>query len=382
MSQHSRIQIVDILRGWALLGVVICNYTFFAYSPQFTLHGDVTVNKILQVMEGYLLSGKGWTLLHVLFGFGFGVFLERSRQKGQGYFPFVKRMLWLLVFALVNTLFYEGDILRDYAVLGLVLVPFYALPSKKLIIISAVLLLLTPFVGAFVAMIPPPAEAFTTDYLMTLYHSYHPLDVMKYNLIATYYQEMISPPYLYTAHYVMFLCMLVGLILQKRHVFGNLELHRKTILRVFVVSLVAAVLMQVTLSYSIPRHLVFLKYFQMYYWCVLATMVFTTTGICLLHLNGKCQRLFGSFAVMGRMTLTNYMMQNVISFFIFKGVGLRLFDSLPYYVYFIIAIGVYVLQLVFSSWWLKGHAYGPMEGLWRKLSRTKKNREVELVVNS
>jgi uncharacterized protein len=146
-----------------------------------------------------------------------------------------------------------------------------------------------------------------------------------------------------------------------------------------VVSLVAAVLMQVAVSYSMPRQLGYLKYFQWYYWCVLATMVFTAAGICLLHLNGKCKRLFHSFSVVGRMTLTNYMMQNVISFFIFKGVGLRLFDSLPYYVYFIIAIGLYMLQLVFSTWWLKRYAYGPLEGLWRKLSRTKRNVEVELV---
>lgn len=381
MHPNSRIRIVDVLRGWALLGVIICNYSYFAYSAEGTLHGNATVNTILQELERYLLSAKGWTLLHVLFGFGFGVFLERNSQKGNGSFPFVKRMLYLLVFAFVNTLFFEGDILRDYAVLGLLVVPFYKLSSKKLLVISAVLFLLVPFVAALVNTIPPPALSFSRAELSALLHSYNVIDVMQHNLIASHYDEVLNPGYMYTGHYVMFLCILAGLILQKTNVFGQLELYRKTIKRVVIISLILAVILAVVFTFSMKNKLEYVKYFQFYYWKVLVTMVFTTSCICLLYLNGKCKSLFHYFSTIGRMTLTNYMMQNVISFFVFKGVGLRLFDTMPYYFYFVFAIALYIVQVFFSKWWLSRHAYGPLEGLWRTLSSTKSKEKPEMVVS-
>jgi len=375
MQTNSRIKIADILRGWALLGVIICNYTYFAYSKQWTLHGDAMTNTILQTIEGYLLSAKGWTLLHVLFGFGFGVFLERNSQNRA--FPFVKRMLYLFVFAFVNTLFFEGDILRDYALLGLLILPFYKLSSKKLVIISIVMFLLVPFVAAFINTIPTPVTEVSGEQLTVLYHSYNVWDVVKYNLIVSHYDEVLSPGYMYTAHYVMFLCMLVGLMVQKNKVFEKLELNSKMLKRVLFISLFLAVALNVVFRFSMVNELFYLKYFELHYWIVLSTMVFTTSCICLLHIKGKCKKLFHSFATIGRMTLTNYMMQNVISFFVFKGVGLRLFDTMPFYFYFVFAITLYVLQILFSTWWLNRFKYGPVEWLWRTLSKTKSNNVSE-----
>ncbi|MBC7650348.1 MAG: DUF418 domain-containing protein, partial [Deinococcales bacterium] len=80
------------------------------------------------------------------------------------------------------------------------------------------------------------------------------------------------------------------------------------------------------------------------------------------------KKVFDYFSFMGKMTLTNYMMQNILAFFIFSGVGLRLFNTMPYWFYFALAIVIYLLQLFISKWWLSKFYYGPAEWLWRSLS--------------
>jgi uncharacterized protein len=368
-DNKNRITIVDTLRGWALFGVTICNGTGFAYSDKGTLHGHETVNTILGTIEGYVFSAKAWTMLCILFGFGFGFLLEKN--QGQYSVSFVKRMLVLLCFAFVNTLIYEGDILRDYAVLGLLLVLFYRLSPKQLFIISATMFVLLPFFSAFIKTIDSTFLQEQYQNIVPLKYSHNLFTLFKYELLASYYSEVIGPFYLYTVHYIMFFCMLLGLAAQKSKFFERLPTQVKTLKIVAITALVFTIGGMLILNYSTAQKAAYLHYFKPGYWFVISTMIFTMSSICLLFVYGKCKRVFGYFAVIGHMTLTNYMMQNVIAFFVFKGIGLRIFDSMPYYFYFLYAIGIYTLQVIFSTWWLKTHQYGPMEWLWRSLSGTK-----------
>lgn len=108
MQKEQRVEIIDMLRGWALLIVVISNYLYYAYSPEWTIHGEGIIATVINGVESILFSAKGWTLLFTLFGFGFGVIYAKKQQ--QTYFFLVRRMLVLFVFAFINSLFYDGDI--------------------------------------------------------------------------------------------------------------------------------------------------------------------------------------------------------------------------------------------------------------------------------
>ena len=66
------------------------------------------------------------------------------------------------------------------------------------------------------------------------------------------------------------------------------------------------------------------------------------------------------------------MVQNVISFFVFSGAGLGLYNTMHPAFYVGLAIGVYILQVIFSKWWLNHYNYGPVEWLWRQLSYGKR----------
>jgi uncharacterized protein len=112
----------------------------------------------------------------------------------------------------------------------------------------------------------------------------------------------------------------------------------------------------------------FFAWFKPYFWISSSTMICILTGICWLYLNGKLQRFFASLQVMGKMTLTNYMMQSILAPFLFLNVGLGIFNTKPYWFYILIALLVFVIQIGFSKWWLKRYQFGPFEWIWRQLS--------------
>jgi uncharacterized protein len=367
MENQNRISIIDTLRGWALLIVVISNYIGFAYSQKGTIHGEGIFSTIIETLEIHLFSAKGWTLLFVLFGFGFGILSQKNNTKAN--FDFIKRMLVLLLFALINSLLYDGDILRDYAVLGILLVFFNKLSARKLFLICITMFLFLPFLESFANTIDTTFIETETSKIAQLRYSYNLYDVVKYNFLNSYYYEILGPSYTYTGHYTMFICMLFGLALQKINFFYDLRLYHKTLIVTSIITLLFT-LFFIILNYSDLSKAPFLQYFQPGYWVVLSTMIFTVSCICLLYLNEKCKQLFSYFSVIGKMTLTHYITQNSIAFFVFQGIGFRLFNTMPLYFYFIFAIILYVFQVFFSIWWLKRYQYGPLEYLWRRLSNT------------
>ena len=369
MPEKNRISIVDTLRGWALLIVTISNITGFAYSDKGTINGEGIFSEIVETVEKHFLSARGWSLLFILFGFGFGALLEKT--KGNPYWFIAKRMLVLLGFAVVNTLLYPGDILRDYALMGLLCLLFCKLSSKNLLILSGTLFLLMPFLSAFIMKIDSSFLFTEVEKIKPLAYSHNLFDIFKYNLLESYYYEVINPYYLYHVHYLMLVCMLFGLALQKINFFQYIEDYQRKLKITAIIALLFSIILTVILTYSREHKATYVKFFAPHFWTIVSSMLFTGSSICLLYVNGKCKALFGYFATYGKMTLTNYMMQSVISFFVFRGIGLRLYSTLPFYFYFVFAIVLYALQVLLSHWWLKRYNYGPLEWLWRSLSGTK-----------
>jgi uncharacterized protein len=105
------------------------------------------------------------------------------------------------------------------------------------------------------------------------------------------------------------------------------------------------------------------------YYC---TVIFIVSGMCLLYINFNSKtRIFTWLSQIGKMTLTNYLAQNVLIFFLFSGSGFGLVNKLNIKVYYLIALTVYFIQIVFSNWWLKKYQFGPVEWLWRCISYEK-----------
>lgn len=373
VKTDQRTVIVDILRGWAILGVVIGNYTDYADRGRAVTHAPNLVSTILTYTEQYFFAAKSWTLLSVLFGYGFAILMNNVAAKGKNpVLFFCNRMFWLFVLAFINSAFWLGDILKDYAFLGLILLLFHGRSAKLTFRLAIVLLLIVPFIGAYIAYAIPYDFQKSFDPLLPIYYSHNWIDVFVMNLKGTYLTEIINPPYAISVHIIMFSCMLLGFAAQRIDFFNRLPEFKKQLIRLFWISLAAAIILNVALTTAINMQAGFLKYAKLRSWPVLSTMLAILAGICWLYINGKLKYIFNALQAMGKMTLTNYMSQSVLGTLIFLNVGLGIFNTQPYWFYVLVAVLVFIIQVFISKWWLTYYNYGPVEWVWRQLSYGKR----------
>lgn len=363
--QNQRIPIIDILRGWALFSVVVMNYaTIYTWNTHsITVEAD-TLTSLIERISEIILGSKGWTLLALLFGFSFSILLKKISSSGQ---PtnvfFIKRMMWLFVFAFINTLFFGGDILNDYAFMGLILLLFYNLNTKNLFIIGVTILLLTPFLQSFLGrhhLLFAPKDR---DLFYEFYDRNTFFDYIKANLIMRY-KWMLRLSYSIILHLIQLGCFLIGAALHRSNFFSIIHSNPKLLKKIFWVSLSLSIVLFFSQILIEKYEWEFNTYYNLFYPEILCIMTFITTGIIWMYNAGKAKRIFSGLQIVGKMTLTNYITQNIIAFFLF----ICLKVDWPLYQYILIAILVFILQIIFSRWWLKKYNYGLLEWLWRCLS--------------
>jgi uncharacterized protein len=369
VGQNKRIVIVDILRGWALLGVVLMNFTAIYLFSGNKPNPDAFNSFLIKFIRG-VFDSKSWTLLSFLFGYGFAVLIENVASKGINPVRFfLRRMCWLLVIALIDSAIWYGDILKDYAIFGALLLLFRKVSAKTAFYICLALLLVNPLITAFILSFKIHGFALAAPYFV-LYHSHNLLDVLKSGYICSYITQITSPTYTVIFHEVVLLCFMLGLAAKKINFFGRLAENGKYIKRTFWVS--PALTGVLWIPYAFPRAPWLTKVFTWFnptLWLFLSTMIFLTSAICWLYLAGKLKRFFGALQVYGRMTLTNYVMQNMLGMLLFSGFGLGLLmRNLSYGAFVLLALSIYVGQIYFSKWWLSRYYYGPLEWIWRQLS--------------
>lgn len=367
LPSRLRAPVVDFLRGWALFGVAIGNFLSFYYLGADPERAKDTLTVALELIARYVFAAKSWTLLSILFGYGFSVLIAHIADTGKPMSFFVKRMAWLLAFALLNTLFFWGDILRDYALLGVLLLLLRNSSAKSLLRTSVLLILVVPFVAAYTRPFGAGLQA-QADALIPAFQSRDWLDVFRFNLETNWLMAILNPSYAIVVHMVMLACMLLGMAAHRSDFIERLAADARLLKRLFLASLALAIVLNAALWHLGQVKAPFLTYFRFGYWGVISTMFAIATGLCWLHGRGRMRALTVRLQDTGRMTLTNYMIQCVLLAVVFSGAGLGIFNTRPYWFYLALAIGVYALQVVASRWWLARFQYGPMEWLWRKLS--------------
>lgn len=370
LKQSKHVPVVDVLRGWALLGVVVMNY--FDISQLVYPHEShqALAEKIITGTASVLFSSKSWTLLSFLFGYGFAVTMQHAREtSANGNVFFLKRMALLLLFALFNSMFFFGDILKDYAVLGVLLLLFNKCSAKTSAYISALLFLLIPVLTALVPAIFGSVDLKTLSPYLPLFKSSSLFDVLKFGLIGTWKGQVTDPNLAVTVHSIMFCCFLLGQAAQKSDFFTSIENKPALLKRIWLISFIITIA-GTTLSLIFSKPVFMKHYFDTDYCLVLITMVFIATSICRLYFNKKIMPLLVLLQPTGKMTLSSYLAQNIISLLLFSGFGLGTFitGTIPQLYCYAIAIVIFVMQLYLNRWWLSNYYFGPVEWLWRRLS--------------
>lgn len=146
-TQTNRIEVVDALRGLALCAIVIVHcfehYNLY-YIPESAPQWLTALDREVWNTTWFLLAGKAFSTFSLLFGFSFFIQLDNAARRGMPFRGrFVWRMFLLLLFSQLHSLFYNGDILLLYSVMGLLLVALCRL-STRVVLTVAVIMILQP----------------------------------------------------------------------------------------------------------------------------------------------------------------------------------------------------------------------------------------------
>lgn len=384
-----RIHVLDFLRGFSLFGVLLVNLTLFRttlfeYPRRMFDYAEVTDQWISLIIQIFI-SGKFISVLSFLFGLGFFLFMERAEQKGLSVVPlYRRRLLYLLLFGVIHLVFiWNGDILHTYALAGLVLLWLRKKSLQGLLRWMIFFFLLSTFMAAVAAWIEFWAENMLDQELLQQQAFYSKLawetygggsfwEIVQFRLFFELPNVLVA--LLYTIPFVLVL-FLAGLYAGRLNVFrdlpGNLPLIRKVWLvtgitgvaiTIFYVSIELGLLqpglLQAAILLEVSKHVS----------AILLCFFYIASLLLLLVSQRISQVVLAPLTYIGRMTLTNYLMQSLICVFIFYGFGLGYLGKINLAGILVLTLVIYTLQVVFSYYWLKRFSFGPMEWVWRRLT--------------
>ena len=375
LSAKKRIVEMDVLRGFALFGVLLVNLTMMSGAIEKTSLDSGVARLIL-----YFGEGKFYTIFSFLFGLGFYFFMHKSDtlDSTQHEKKFIRRLFALLFFGLLHFLFiWSGDILHTYAVVGFLLLRKYQRTNGSLKKNIVILLVISSLIMGLIIGLAYDSDLKDEIYdVQVLKEKNEMMENGSFVEAFTYRlrEQLPYVPYglLYTTPKILAL-FYIGYSLGKMSVFQNLNNHRKSILKLlkisgilFFLSILLMIFMENRMAGSYQWIEGFI-YGILYEWASLAGSCFYICG--LLHLmKNYIPKLVMPLRYLGQMALTGYLSQTIIWSFLLHGYGLGLYGKIPMSIIPVLALLFFMAQVVMSKLWLKKYKFGPMEKLWRTLT--------------
>ena len=385
LTKIPRIEVVDALRGFAVLAIILVHnlehfifpvYPDPASQPEWLNILDEGVFSIIFS----LFAGKAYAIFSLLFGFTFYIQYTNQLRKGKDFgYRFLWRLLLLAGFATLNAAFFPaGDVLLLFCVVGL----FLFLVRKwndKAVLIAAVILLLQP------------VEWF--HYIASLFNPEYTLPNLgvgaMYNEVAEYTKEgnfwnfiwgnvtlgqkaslfwaIGAGRFLQTAGLFM-----LGLLIGRKQLFATSDNNTRFWVKALIISAILfCPLYQLKVMLYDNSDAVMIKQTVgviLDMWQKFAFTAVLVASFVLLYQKESFKKLTAGLRFYGKMSLTNYISQSILGAIIYFPFGLYLAPYCGYTVSLLIGFVLFLLQVSFCKWWLKGHKQGPLEGIWHKLT--------------
>lgn len=394
-APSERIALIDVLRGFALLGIFTVNIALFSHPIEYTTLTIEHANGLdaaIAWLTRVLAEGKFYSLFSMLFGLGFAMQLARAQQRGGSIVPvYLRRNFILLIIGVLHgLLLWVGDILVPYAVGSLVLLLARKAKDRTLLIWAAILLILpTLFLVAALGMMTlarmSPEGATEIDAVFTAQAAITQAELDQAyavygsgnfaEITAQRWHDLLKMWGLTLFIFPNILAMfLVGAVVGRRGLLRDSAAHRALFRRVLIWGGSIGLLLNIVYATGIANQdrtiptwsLVVVTLAQAIGAPLLAAAY--AAGIALLWQDPDWQRRLRGLAPAGRMALTNYLLQSVIATTIFYGYGFALFGQVGATLGLAIVFAIYALQVAWSPWWLARYRFGPMEWLWRSLT--------------
>ncbi|MFP2897958.1 DUF418 domain-containing protein [Corallococcus sp. 4LFB] len=398
VEASERVHLLDALRGFALLGVFVSNSLSW-FNGRLLLPREQALALAAPPLEaavnslfGLLIDQKFVTLFTFLFGLGFALQLTRAEARGVSIVPVYRRRLAVLLGIGLVHMFgvWVGDILSTYAVVGFMLLPFRKCSDRAVLVWAAVLLFALPItftVGQRLlpAVLDGAAEAERAQKATRDAEAAHRAEFLASlssdSVVTTQranvrfgWAGMNNPnrPLLLSIVLGRFL---LGLWAGRRGLIQDVERHRPLLRRLAawglgVGSAVGLLVLVLNLVYrgvaSPPAWLAWLRTPRDVGYLFMGTGY--AAAFALLFQKERWRKVLGVFEPAGRMALTSYLMQSVMSLCLYDGWGLGLIARTPPSRTVLLCAVLFAGQLAFSHWWLARFRFGPVEWLWRSLT--------------
>ena len=384
-KKSNRIAVIDVLRGFTLLGIILVHFTeqYYAGQPP-KVHENYGAHNLADMIVlgfiGIFISGKFFMIFSFLFGMSFFIQLDKSDDSPAFLFRFAWRLIVLFIIGLVHHLHYRGDILTIYAVLGFGLLLCHKLPDKFLLVLALLLVVDTPAIlqRTFDILLSNSASPFPIGdekeleiYYSTLKSGSY-LDMLRANFYE--FKTKFDFQILSGRLYITMGLFLLGLYAGRKKVFENIPFFKKLI-RLGLWMLLGCVVFAGLLALIIfvakvemSQAVQFLLGGTVYDVFNIALAAIYVGLIVTAFQREKWHRRLMNFYEVGRMGLTSYLMQALIGTWLLFSYGLALLGNFGASVWAAISLMVFILQIIFSKWWLGRFQYGPAEWLWRSLT--------------
>ncbi|GCB37083.1 DUF418 domain-containing protein [Bacteroides faecalis] len=379
LTKTPRIEVVDALRGFAVMAIILVHNLEHFIFPVYPEHSPEWLNILNQgVFHGFfaLFAGKAYAIFALLFGFTF--YIQSNNQKKQGK-DFGYRFLWRLIllagFATLNAAFFPaGDVLLLFVVVGIVL--FLTRNwSDKMIFFAAIFFLIQPIEWYhYIANLINPAHQLPDLSVGAMYNEVAEItktgnfwDFICCNVTlgqkASFLWAVNAGRFMQTAG-----LFLLGFYIGRKQLFVTTERNLRFWTKALIIGAISFAPLY-TLKEVIMQNDAIIKQtvgtaFDM--WQKLAFTFVLVSSFVLLYQREAFSKKVSGLRFYGKMSLTNYISQSIIGTIIYFPFGLYLAPHCGYTISLLIGFFIFILQVQFCKWWLKKHKQGPLESIWHK----------------
>lgn len=382
IGEYARADILDALRGFALLGIfishvpVFSNYSFMSREQTAALD-TAGLDVPLAIAQHFLIRGKFFSLFSLLFGIGFAIQLESAHRREANFVRhFMRRLAVLFLIGLVHAFLWYGDILKDYALLGFILIFARNWTTLRIAVITSgvfVLRLIWPVLifgvvkaSGMAAGGENPGADF--NQLTSAFYGSDPGSAIVANFALL---KMKAMQIVYDGKAVSILSMFfIGVLIGRIGIYRDIARHQKLLLRII---LICAPIGIVGNAILIPLHDTVPGFPPTGLW-IIEQMLFAIAvpALTLAYAGGfallwiRSRHFLSWLAPAGRMALTTYVSQTLIGIGLFYGIGMSYSGRVSLAGGTLLALFIFLSQCAVSSIWLRVFYIGPIEWVWRR----------------
>jgi uncharacterized protein len=342
--------------------------------PETSIQILKSLNTATTKMLSFIFEGKAFGIFSILFGFTFGLLNSKAQLKGKDFrIRFLWRMLILILFGIINAGFFAGgDPLVFMAIVAIILPVLVNCKNRTIIIIATILFLQPIELFKTISLIFNPDIHFSNN-TDVLYAQIKPF-VTNGNFIPMFWNNMTTGLHACLTWAFEFgrvsqtpALFLVGFLLFKYKLF--IKINHKFLEKLLITTLICApILYLVKATFFINHPVCRSFYIATNKWYNLSTILLILALFVILFRTDNFQKLTQNLQIYGRMSLTNFIAQSIISTFVFYPYGLNLSEYCGVFFSVMIGFAIGIVQIKISKWWLNKHKQGPLEFLWHKLT--------------